>query len=130
MIFPYKRVSLDKRGPVVPVRVQGARRWLYANAFVDTGADYSVFYSEVASMLGLRMQQGERREVTVGDGDAMVLYMHTLPVFFCGATFSARIGFSGQLGTGFNILGRDSFFDRFQFCFNDRDKRLRVTRLK
>jgi len=36
--------------------------------------------------------------------------------------FPADIGFSKQLGIGFNLLGRRSFFDRFKICFDDGKK--------
>jgi len=129
VIFPYKRISQGQYGPVVPLRLQGGLRWLLFNAFVDTGADYSVFHGDVASILGLKIRRGVRRIVTVGDGDSMAIYLHTVPVLFAGRPFEANIAFSEDLGTGFNLMGRSSFFEGFQFCFNDKARFLKITRL-
>lgn len=129
MIFPYKKIGGLKYGPVVPVALKGRHRWVPFNAFVDSGADYSVFHSDVAKLMGLTPTVGQKKVVTVGDGDGMVVYLHTAVVRFADFIFKAPIAFSAQLGSGFNLLGREVFFEKFQICFNDRDHVLRVTKL-
>jgi len=32
------------------------------------------------------------------------------------------IGFSKQLGIGFNIIGRKDVFERFRICFDEKEK--------
>lgn len=129
MIFPYKKVSSTKFGPIVPVVIRGKHRPVLFDAFVDSGADYSVFHEKVAVLLGLKLISGKKKIVTVGDGDEMIIYLHTVDVNFAGFAFKASVAFSPGLGAGFNLLGRETFFEKFQFCFNDRDKILRVTQL-
>ncbi len=129
MIFPYKKLSESNYGPIVPLTLQGKSRWILFDAFVDSGADYSVFHSKVANMLGLNLLSGEKKEVTVGDGDRMVVYLHDVRVNFANFIFKAPIAFSETLGAGFNLLGRETFFEKFQVCFNDRVKCVRVTKL-
>lgn len=129
MIFPYKKLRGSKRGPIVPVRLKGPLNWVLFNAFVDSGADYSVFHSSVAKVLQLPLKRGNREVVTVGDGDTMTIYLHTIPVRLANHLFEATIGFSETLGSGFNLIGRATFFEKFQVCFNDRDQRLRMTKL-
>jgi hypothetical protein len=36
--------------------------------------------------------------------------------------FDAAIGFSKQLGIGFNIIGRKDVFERFIVCFDEKEK--------
>ena len=36
--------------------------------------------------------------------------------------FEAEIGFSRQLGIGFNIIGRKDIFERFVICFDESNK--------
>lgn len=71
MIFPYKKTGASRYGPIVPVALRGPSRWVPFNAFVDSGADYSVFHSDVAILLVLKLTAGEKKIVTVGDGDEM-----------------------------------------------------------
>ncbi|MBI2335934.1 MAG: hypothetical protein HYU97_04145 [Deltaproteobacteria bacterium] len=129
MIFPYKKLTDQTYGPVVPLHLKGETRWVQFNTFVDTGADYSVFHGVVARILGLEIKTGERKIVTVGDGDHMEIYLHTLDVRFANNIFKAKIAFSSDFGAGFNLMGRASFFQRFRFCFNDRNSTLQVTKL-
>lgn len=130
MIFPYKKISASKYGPVVPISLRSPLKWIPFNAFVDSGADYSVFHSDVATLLGLKLTAGEKKIVTVGDGDDMVIYVHSVKVSFADFIFKAWVAFSARLGAGFNLIGRESFFEKFQVCFNDRDKLLRLTLLR
>ena len=129
MIFLYKKIGGLKLGPVVPIALKGVSRWVPFHAFVDSGADFSVFHSDVATLIGLKLTSGERRVVTVGDGDDMITYLHQVTVRFSGFIFKATIAFSSGLGAGFNLLGRTTFFEKFQICFNDRDHILRTTKL-
>lgn len=129
MIFPYKKIGGLKYGPVASLALKGEHRWIPFDAFVDSGADFSVFHSDVAAILGLKLTNGDKKSVTVGDGDEMIVYLHTVNVRFAGFAFKASIAFSSGLGAGFNLLGRNTFFEKFQVCFNDRDRILRVTKL-
>lgn len=129
MIFPYKKLSEGKFVPIVPLLMQGQARWVLFDAFVDSGADFSVFHEKVGRMLGLKLTSGQKKIVTVGDGDEMKVYVHDVRVRFADFIFKAPIAFSSALGAGFNLVGRAAFFEKFQICFNDRDRILRATKL-
>lgn len=129
MIFPYRKTSGQTYGPVAPIALKGMDRWIPFYAFVDSGADYSVFHSDVAILLGRKLTSGKEKIVTVGDGDDMKVFLHTVDVAFAGYFFKAEIAFSSGLGAGFNLIGRKTFFDQFQICFNDRNKILSATKL-
>lgn len=129
MIFSYKQLTDSKYGPIVPVSLKGRRRWILFDAFVDSGADYSVFHEKVAIMLGLNLLSGRKKTVVVGDGDDMTVYLHAVKVKFADFVFEAPIAFSPDLGSGFNLLGRKTFFEKLQICFNDKVKILRATKL-
>lgn len=52
----------------------------------------------------------------------ITVFKHQVQVKLVEQEFMAIIGFSKNLGIGFNILGRESFFDRFVFCFDEKNK--------
>lgn len=59
MKFPYVR----ERGrflPIITVQLKGAEDWITFDAFVDSGASYSVFKAEVGDILGLDVEKGKR----------------------------------------------------------------------
>lgn len=115
--IPFKNRCL----PIIPLELKGSD-WVEFNAYVDSGASYSVFHSDIAEILEHSYEQGEKTYITVGDGSLITVFKHQLPVRINEQEFIASIGFSKNLGIGFNILGRESFFDRFIFCFDDKNK--------
>ncbi|MBI2039915.1 hypothetical protein HYT18_02485 [Candidatus Microgenomates bacterium] len=114
MIFPY----IDNE-PIVPLEIQTENReWIEFHAYIDSGAGYSVFHSDHAELLGLKLENGRRVYFTVGDGSQIPAYVHKVSVKFAGKKFEAQIAFSSSLGVGTNLLGLVSFFDEFSFCFH------------
>ena len=107
--------------PMIPIELKGSE-WVDFYAYVDSGASYSVFHSDIAEILNLNYEDGEKTYITVGDGSLITVFKHQAQVRLEGQEFMATIGFSKNLGIGFNILGREFFFDRFVFCFDDRKR--------
>lgn len=104
--------------PIVPIEVNDIE--LYA--FVDSGASFSIFHSDIAEILDIKIESGEKIFVTVGDGSLIPVYIHELKVKFAGKEFSAKIGMSKKLGIGFDITGRKDFFENFKICFDEKNK--------
>lgn len=129
MEFPYMRDALGRYAPIVYLQVWTGNRWLYLQAYVDSGASWSVFHVDVAQLLGFKLNQAKRRYVSLGNGSVLPIYLHPIRVRFAGLEFSVPAGFSDALRTGFNLMGRAGFFTRFLMCFNDRARLLTVSRL-
>ncbi len=107
---------------VVPINFMGQRS-IHKRALVDTGAICSVFNSEIAEELGINIYKGKPKSLRVGNGQIITVYVHKLEVIICGKRIrQAEIGFSDELNVGFNILGRKSIFDKFEICFDDKNK--------
>ncbi len=66
--------------------------------------------------------KGRKEFITVGDGSLITVYFHKILVKFLETKFEAEIGFSRQLGIGFNIIGRKDIFERFVICFDEKNK--------
>ena len=122
MRFPYREIEPGKFGPVVDVHLFNRTRSFCVDAFIDSGADFSVFDISSASLIGLKYKEGRKIPITVGDGDRMIAYRHEVPVLFSGRRFVVPICFSEYLGAGFNLLGRAGFFDRFVICFHEKER--------
>jgi len=108
--------------PIIPLKIKGEDGWAIYNAFVDSGAGYSIFQSDVAEDLNLKLEEGKREYITVGDGSLIIVYVHQLEIQIGDEAFEAEIGFSKQLGIGFNIIGRKDIFERFTICFDEKEK--------
>ena len=129
MEFPYLKDAQGRAAPIVYLQVWTGNRWLYLQAYVDSGASWSVFHLDVAQLLGIKLTRAKRQYIALGNGTVLPIYLHTIRVRFAGEEFSVPAGFSDALRMGFNLLGRAGFFDRFSMCFNDRARLLTVTRV-
>ncbi len=127
--FPYLKNAQGHYAPIVYLQVWTGNRWLYLQAYVDSGASWSVFHVDVAQLVGIKLNKAKRRYVSLGNGSVLPIYLEHIKVRFAGAEFMAPAGFSDALRMGFNLLGRASFFNRFSMCFNDRARTLTATRL-
>lgn len=129
MIIPYKTFGDGSRLPFSRLQIQGAKNSLILEAFVDSGADFTICHAACLADLGLSTKRGILKRILVGDGDEIHARLFLLSVSFYGYSFKAPICFSERLGPGFNLLGRKGFFDRFRFCFDDKHARLSISRL-
>jgi hypothetical protein len=75
----------------------------------------------------LDLSKGLERKIVVGDGNSISVFFFKVPVRIADFEIVAERGFSEQLRIGFNLLGRKGIFDRFQVCFNDRERVLSFT---
>lgn len=122
MRFPYFQLGPNNFAPIITLKILGEDGWLGLEAYIDSGASFSIFKADRAAILGIDYSKGKPIFLTVGDGGLLEVFIHKLEVELAGKQFAANIGFSKQLGVGFNLLGRKSFFDRFCICFNDKDR--------
>lgn len=107
--------------PIVPIKLKG-KEWVSYDAYVDSGAGYSIFHSDVADDLEIKLEDGEKVYITVGDGSQIIVYLQKIPVRIADQEFKAILGFSRRLGIGFNIIGRLDIFDRFKICFDESER--------
>lgn len=115
--------------PIIYLQVWTGTHWLYLQAYVDSGASWSVFHVDVAQLVGIKLSHAKRRYISLGNGSVIPIYLEHIKVRFAGQEFLAPAGFSDALRVGFNLMGRAGFFNRFLMCFNDRARVLTVSPL-
>ena len=120
--------AIGRYAPIIYLQAWTGNRWLYLQAYVDSGASWSVFHMDVAQLLGIKLRRTQRRYISLGNGGVLPIYLAHVRVRFAGQEFKAPAGFSDALRVGFNLMGRAGFFDRFLMCFNERARVLTATR--
>ena len=113
--------------PIISLKLKGRDGWVEFKAYIDTGASYSLFHADEADVLGIELEQGNKEEMIVGDGNALTVYIHKIPISLAGKEFPAQIGFSKGIGVNMNILGRKDLFEKFVICFNEKEKVIEFT---
>ena len=121
--FPYK-IYKNFPSPIITLEICGPKGWFDLEAYVDSGAFYSIFCTDDAEMLGLDYKKGKLAHIVVGDGNYIPVYFHNLPLKIGSVRFDAVIGFSSKLGVGFNLLGRRSIFERCVVIFDDAKRQI------
>ena len=127
--FPYMKDAQGRFAPIVYLQAWTGNRWLYLQAYVDSGAAWSIFHADVAQLLGIKLNRTRRHYMSLGNGSVLPIYLARIRVRFAREELTVPAGFSDALHVGFNLLGRGGFFDHFSMTFNDRARVLTVSRL-
>jgi hypothetical protein len=118
MIRNYRKYR-DWKMPIITLGLRHNENWFPVDAYVDSGAIYSIFRRSVSERIGLEIEKGRLIYSQVGDGGFIPVYLHELDIQLGPKVFKATIGFSEKLGIGFNVLGRTDIFNKFVICFDD-----------
>lgn len=121
LTFPYK-VYKGLECPTIPIGLRSDIGWKKVWGYVDSGFIHSILHEGEGQRLRIEIEKGQRRTVKVGSGDIFPMDLHRLEVQVGSERFQALIGFSKDLKVGFNILGRQPFFERLRVCFDDAKK--------
>lgn len=121
--FPYTFYK-NTAGPIIRISVKGKKEFEEIWVFVDSGATFSIFSFAEAEKLNIDPKIGEKCFVVVGDGSYIPVWKHKLLVKIGSKIIKATIGFSDRLGVGFNLLGREDIFEKFDVAFSDSRKEI------
>lgn len=123
--FFYRQNPEGQFFPVIPLRFHFGKKTTDASALVDSGATISIFKTEVANDLDLKIESG--KEIYLGGvGGRIKGHIHNLEVETAGKRFFCPIVFSYEYLVSFNLLGREEFFKRFRIVFEEKKKLLKL----
>ncbi|MBS1824708.1 MAG: aspartyl protease family protein [Acidobacteria bacterium] len=108
--------SSTTRGIEIDVTFDGGAR---VKAKIDTGAEFCVFQADVASMLELKLDEGEEREFSLANGGKFKAYGHSLRFWTLESEFDSVIYFSEEINR--NVLGRNGWLNKVRVAFVDHD---------
>jgi len=98
-----------------------------SEAYLDSGAFYSIFKMGVATELGLDLSKAKERMFVVADGSFIPARLIKLPLEIGGRRKIAEVAFSDRLNIGFNLLGRKDVFESFdEVIFRERRKEIEL----
>lgn len=103
LIFPYIKFG-PHFAPIIPATIFSRNLAFKTEAYVDSGAFYSIFRIEVLQTLQLRKEQGRLKMLKAADGNFIPGYLFRLPVQIGDVRMRALVAFSDKLNVGFNLL--------------------------
>ncbi len=119
----------EKRGrfyPTIPIHIKNKGTEINLEVLVDSGASFGTFREEVANLIGIKIEAGERRE-SMGISGKIEVFLHEVELKIFDRWFMCRIAFSRQLTSSFNLLGRHGFFERHLIAFNEKERKIIIT---
>lgn len=96
---------------------------------IDSGADISIFDRDIATFLGLKLDDGELVVTSGIGGTANVYYFDNIHIEVGGHSVKIRCGFvEGPLADGklSGVLGREGFFEQFKVCVDEKHKEIEL----
>ena len=124
MKFPYQ-LFRDSYYPIIPVTIINNNKRVNTSAIVDSGASISIFSSSIGRVIGLNIETGEKR-IFQGASAKLAGYIHKINVIIAGKEIECKVAFSDELSTSFNLIGRETVFDRFIITFNEKSRELSI----
>lgn len=111
--------------PMIPVALSYRSQTVKVEAYVDSGAFYSIFNIEVAQDLRIHFSDAKKTKFVVGDGKEITAWILKLPINIGPQSFVADIALSEELRVGFNLLGRKGIFDHFdEVAFQEKRRKI------
>ncbi|MBI2583745.1 MAG: retropepsin-like domain-containing protein [Candidatus Aenigmarchaeota archaeon] len=115
--------------PIIPAILENGNKTLILDFFIDSGADMTMIPLSFARLLGFESWKIEEVENARDAGGGTVPYfVRSVQIIIGNKKLTIRIACSLQDNVPF-LLGRKDIFDRFQVCFNDKDKKVVFTEL-
>ncbi len=118
-------------GPYIPLTIKGQDERMDMMFLLDSGADYTVIPIELAELLGVDLS-GDK-EQTSGVGGVIYTRKSSMMVEIKNAheKYNFKIPIHIILKRNSNVpplLGRETFFDKFQITFNQKDRKIILKR--
>ncbi|MBI2103415.1 aspartyl protease family protein [Candidatus Woesebacteria bacterium] len=122
-----KRKILISR-PIIPVILIKNQRLVGYEALLDSGADYNVFHSEIAEILGINLTRGKSRKIYGLGGQHIKGYVHKVELRLQGfSSFKSEVVFSKQIPEhAVGVLGNSGFFDHYEVTFDYDNKSIKI----
>ena len=121
MKFPY-RLFRDSYYPIIQVATIKNKK-VNTSAIVDSGASISIFSGSIGRLIGLDIEAGEKR-IFQGASAKLAGYIHNVKMIIAEKEIECKVAFSDELSTSFNLIGRETVFDKFLITFNEKQLEL------
>ena len=129
MKFKYFKFPLNSKSelfgssilkPIIPVEITRGSKTISYAALIDSGADFCLFDSGIAGLLGIDIRSGKvERFGGIQAVSPATAFIHELIITIGGWKYKVPVGFSYDIAPhGYGVLGQKGFFDIFVVKFD------------
>ena len=90
IVFPYKQIN-RRYMPIIPITLYGSNIAISVEAYIDSGATFSVFNYEIAGELKISLKDAREQYLVVGDGGFIPSRLIKIPVQMVVKNLSATL---------------------------------------
>lgn len=113
--------------PVVDILLTFDKKSVEYQALIDSGADFCIFHTEMAEILGIPIINGKKITFFGTGGTPQTAYFHNVQIELGGSSMDLYCGFSSDMKSlPYGILGHIGFFDQFKIEFDYQAKRIEL----
>lgn len=127
MNFKYKKSLLGHLSPVIPVQLFHGRAAMDYEVFIDSGAEISVFNTELAHTLGINLSRAAKRKITGVTGHSRYCFLYEIQMQVGGWKFPLKVGFMDGMDKSYGIVGQRGFFEAFKIAFDLANESIALT---
>ncbi len=113
--------------PVIDILLVFDQKSIEYQVLIDSGADFCIFHTETAEILGIPVTQGKKMTFYGTGGSAQTAYFHNVQIEVGGWSMDLYCGFSSDMKSlPYGLLGQTGFFDRLNIEFDYKNKRIEL----
>lgn len=113
--------------PVIDILLMFGKKSIEYQVLIDSGADFCIFHTEMADILGIAVVQGKKMTFHGTSGTPQIAYFHWIQIEIGGWPMELYCGFSSDMKSlPYGLLGQTGFFDRFKIEFDYQGKRIEL----
>lgn len=113
---PFSKKKILAR-PIIPISLKNGGRSLRYEALIDSGADFSIFPTEIAKKLEINLKKRKKIYFSSATGELVQGIINKIELGIGEETFEIFIVFA-DLAEQTGILGQYGFFDKFIVKFD------------
>ena len=107
--------------PAIYVYLRSTKKnWYLFDAYLDSGADLSLFTRSDCEFLGHNLSKGKKRFIGGISGGLIRVFVHKVPLKIGEIVINAEIAFA-EIEEVPRLIGRKTIFPCFRICFDEDD---------
>lgn len=117
MKFKYKKLAPGLFRPIIPITLHFQKESVRYEALVDSGADKCMFPAQIGEILGIKVKNGKKGQMSGVFGKPTDVYYHDIDIDIGGNITRVTVGFTNEYNFDHGFLGQIGAFNNYTIHF-------------